>query len=72
MLFFIKADHEITDPAVAAELKKRRTFRTFSYRGVELDKLLDLSNTTLQAVRSRFYESCSQLEHFFNPALVIK
>ena len=44
MLFFIKADHEITDPAVAAELKKRRTFRTFSYRGVELDKLLDLSN----------------------------
>ena len=50
MLFFIKADHEITDPAVAAELKKRRTFRTFSYRGVELDKLLDLSNDD---VRSR-------------------
>ena len=35
---------EITDPSVAAELKKKRTFRTFSYRGVELDKLLDLSN----------------------------
>ncbi|THH09916.1 hypothetical protein EW145_g1675 [Phellinidium pouzarii] len=38
------ADSEITDPKVAAELKKRRTFRTFSYRGVELDKLLDLGN----------------------------
>lgn len=29
---------------MAAELKKKRTFRTFSYRGVELEKLLDLSN----------------------------
>ncbi|KAG5647460.1 hypothetical protein DXG03_009391 [Asterophora parasitica] len=38
------ADSTVTDPALAAELKKRRTFRTFSYRGVELDKLLDLSN----------------------------
>ncbi|KAJ2915452.1 hypothetical protein MD484_g4946, partial [Candolleomyces efflorescens] len=35
---------EITDPTVAAELKKRRTFRTFSYRGIELDKLLDMNN----------------------------
>ena len=34
----------MTDPALAAELKKKRTFRTFSYRGVELDKLLDLGN----------------------------
>ena len=34
----------MTDPKVAAELKKRRTFRTFSYRGIELDKLLDMSN----------------------------
>jgi hypothetical protein len=37
-------DAEATDPAVAAEMKKRRTFRTFSYRGIELEKLLDLSN----------------------------
>jgi ribosomal protein S19 len=36
-----KAD--ITDPQVAAELKKKRTFRTFSYRGVELEKLLDMN-----------------------------
>jgi len=35
---------DVTDPQVAADLKKKRTFRTFSYRGIELDKLLDLSN----------------------------
>jgi small subunit ribosomal protein S15e len=39
-----QADSTVTDPQVAADLKKKRTFRTFSYRGVELDKLLDLSN----------------------------
>ena len=37
-----KAD--VTDPQVAADLKKKRTFRTFTYRGVELDKLLDMNN----------------------------
>jgi hypothetical protein len=40
----MQADASATDPQVAADLKKRRTFRTFSFRGVELDKLLDLSN----------------------------
>jgi len=35
---------DATDPQLAAELKKKRTFRTFSYRGIELEKLLDLSN----------------------------
>jgi len=39
-----QADSNVTDPQVAADLKKKRTFRTFSYRGVELDKLLDLGN----------------------------
>ncbi|KAG6336046.1 hypothetical protein ID866_3045 [Astraeus odoratus] len=38
------ADSAVTDPTLAAELKKKRTFRTFSYRGVELDKLLDMKN----------------------------
>ncbi|CAG8655050.1 2299_t:CDS:2, partial [Acaulospora colombiana] len=38
------ADTEVTDPQLAAELKKKRTFRTFSYRGIELEKLLDMSN----------------------------
>lgn len=46
---FCQADSEITDPTLAAELKKKRTFRTFSYRGVELDKLLDLSNEEVRA-----------------------
>ncbi|KAH9839839.1 40S ribosomal protein S15 [Rhodofomes roseus] len=41
------ADSGVTDPALAAEIKKKRTFRTFSYRGVELDKLLDLGNEEL-------------------------
>ncbi|PCH44220.1 40S ribosomal protein S15 [Wolfiporia cocos MD-104 SS10] len=41
------ADSSSTDPALAAELKKKRVFRTFSYRGVELDKLLDLGNEEL-------------------------
>lgn len=31
----------------AADLKKRRAFRKFQYRGVELDQLLDLSNEQL-------------------------
>ncbi|XP_006461969.1 hypothetical protein AGABI2DRAFT_143693 [Agaricus bisporus var. bisporus H97] len=44
---------EVTDPQVAADLKKRRTFRTFSYRGIELDKLLDLSNEELVHARAR-------------------
>eukprot|EP00397_Hematodinium_sp_SG-2012_P064071 GEMP01089790.1.p2 GENE.GEMP01089790.1~~GEMP01089790.1.p2 ORF type:complete len:152 (+),score=31.99 GEMP01089790.1:36-458(+) len=29
------------------EQPKRRTFKKFSYRGIDLDKLLDLSNTDL-------------------------
>ncbi|KJA23613.1 hypothetical protein HYPSUDRAFT_66284 [Hypholoma sublateritium FD-334 SS-4] len=44
---------EITDPTLAAEIKKKRTFRTFSYRGVELEKLLDLGNEELVHARAR-------------------
>ncbi|KAG6910030.1 hypothetical protein DXG01_013754 [Tephrocybe rancida] len=50
---FGQADSTVTDPALAAELKKKRTFRTFSYRGVELEKLLDLSNEDLVHARAR-------------------
>merc|ERR1712127_1040372 len=32
---------------MADQVKKRRTFKKFSYRGVELDKLLDLSTEEL-------------------------
>ena len=47
--FSAQADSEITDPTLAAELKKKRTFRTFSYRGIELDKLLDLGNEEVRS-----------------------
>ena len=39
-----QADSGFTDPTEAAELKRKRTFKKYSYRGVELDKLLDLKN----------------------------
>jgi len=35
------------DPNQAADLKKKRTFRKFSFRGVDLDQLLDLSSEQL-------------------------
>ncbi|EFO26763.2 30S ribosomal protein S19 [Loa loa] len=36
-----------TDEAAAAELKKKRTFKKFTYRGVDLDQLLDLNRDQL-------------------------
>ncbi|KAI1361729.1 ribosomal protein S15, eukaryotic/archaeal [Xylaria arbuscula] len=38
------------DPVAAAELKKRRAFRKFSYRGVELDDLLSLGSDDLRTL----------------------
>lgn len=38
----IMADEALTNEQVA-EMRKRRTFRKFTFRGVDLDKLLDLS-----------------------------
>ena len=35
------------DEAHLAELKKKRTFRKFSYRGVDLDQLLDMERPAL-------------------------
>merc|ERR1712033_141806 len=35
------------DDQKAAELRKKRTFRKFTYRGVDLDQLLDMSNEQL-------------------------
>merc|ERR1712137_74912 len=35
------------DAAAAAEIKKKRTFKKFSFRGVDLDQLLDLSSEQL-------------------------
>merc|ERR1711970_210060 len=38
---------KMADDAAALELKKKRTFRKFTYRGVDLDQLLDLSHEQL-------------------------
>merc|ERR1712105_48888 len=35
------------DEAAAAELRKKRTFRKFTFRGVDLDQLLDMNNEGL-------------------------
>ena len=37
----------MADDAAAAELKRKRTFRKFTYRGVDLDQLLDLTHEQL-------------------------
>jgi len=37
----------MADDAAAAELKRKRTFRKFTYRGVDLDQLLDMNNEGL-------------------------
>jgi small subunit ribosomal protein S15e len=45
MLYQLQADQEQT--------QKRRTFRKFSYRGVDLDQLLDLSSEQVIYLLSR-------------------
>ncbi|VDK27167.1 unnamed protein product [Anisakis simplex] len=42
------------DEAAIAELKKKRTFRKFSYRGVDLDQLLDMNRSAIR-VSSLFF-----------------
>merc|ERR1711970_122794 len=37
----------MADEAAAAELRKKRTFRKYTYRGVDLDQLLDMKNEQL-------------------------
>merc|ERR1711999_52986 len=37
----------MADEAAAAELRKKRTFRKFTYRGVDLDQLVDMNNEQL-------------------------
>ena len=38
------------DEEKVAELRKKRTFRKFLFRGIELDALLDLTNDELMNV----------------------
>merc|ERR1711863_170629 len=40
-------NNRMADEQAAAELKKKRTFRKFTYRGVDLDQLLDMNNEQL-------------------------
>ncbi len=37
----------LQDPVEAAEIKKRRTFRKFSYRGIDLDQYVAYIYTTI-------------------------
>merc|ERR1712186_96645 len=46
-LFRLAFKVTMADAEQAAELKKRRTFRKFTYRGVDLDQLLDMNNEQL-------------------------
>ena len=43
------ADQETTGPS-ATDLKKKRTFRKFTFRGVDLDQLLDMNNEDLMKI----------------------
>jgi small subunit ribosomal protein S15e len=53
------------EPEVAAGAPKKRTFRKYSYRGVDLDALLDMSTDDLvqlfPARARRRYISCCDL-----------
>merc|ERR1739848_31866 len=44
---FTLQNNRMADEAAAVELKKKRTFRKFTYRGVDLDQLLDMNNEQL-------------------------
>ena len=40
----------VQDEAAQQQLKKKRTFRKFTYRGVDLDQLLDMSYEQLMGL----------------------
>lgn len=44
----------------AAEKKKKRTFRKYTYRGVDLDQLLDMTRYWVfqRFARPKLYKSC--------------
>ena len=57
-----QADVEVDPEVAAAGQPKKRTFRKYSYRGVDLDALLDMSTDDLvqlfPARARRRYHSC--------------
>merc|ERR1711915_224369 len=46
-LFRLTFEATMGSDEAAADLKKKRTFRKFTYRGVDLDQLLDMNNEGL-------------------------
>jgi len=48
--FYFQADTEAADIQEALEKKKKRTFRKYTYRGVDLDQLLDMSKYVLSVL----------------------
>ena len=56
----------MADEAAALELKKRRTFRKFTYRGVDLDKLLDVSHEQLMDMVCLVVRFCTEKCRFGN------
>lgn len=47
---FLKEDTIIMDADQVAALKKKRTFRKFTFRGVDLDQLLDMTYEQLMGL----------------------
>merc|ERR1712154_665175 len=46
----LRQKNKMADEAAQMELKKKRTFRKFTFRGVDLDQLLDLSSEQLMEI----------------------
>ena len=50
---YVQADTEAADIQEALEKKKKRTFRKYTYRGVDLDQLLDMSKWVLNQLPAK-------------------
>ena len=70
----------MADDAAQAELKRKRTFRKFTYRGVDLDQLLDMNNEQLMElflcrIRRKFSRGLKVISIFhipyFYPSMMI-
>lgn len=64
------ADEALTNEQVA-EMRKKRTFRKFTFRGIDLDKLLDLSMEVRWTESRRWRRSCFHYCPLFGPAVSV-
>ncbi|RXG50981.1 hypothetical protein Avbf_14601 [Armadillidium vulgare] len=57
------------EPAAGTEQRKKRTFRKFMYRGVDLDQLLDMSKFCILTVfvRLAFFNTFVDIFHSLSP-----